>query len=236
MEQKCIDIEKIPEILELPVDDPRRIHLEECPRCSSALLTYRDFLKAEAAPGADTSDAEKRLSSFIQSKIDDTSSVKAADNNIFGASVTGEVPERPGFPASIARTLFLRPVWITAALVLIAAGLMWWQPWTEDKPVLRGTSTTVETGRVIDLAAPQLQDNGSMRLTWKPITGADSYQVYIYDQDLTELIRLAPVSEPTIDLRRSMLPSGAPENLLWSVIALDGGDKIAISPPALLKF
>ena len=236
MEQKCIDIEKIPEILELPVDDPRRIHLEECPRCGSALLIYRAFLKAEAVPGANPSDAEARLSAFIKSKIDSTSSVTAAKSNISVAPVTIEAPERPDFLASIARTLFLRPAWITVALILIAAGLLWRQPWIVDKPVLRGTSPAVETGNSLDLDTPQLQDNGSIRLAWQPFAGADSYQVYIYYQDLTELIRLAPVSEPTIDLQRSMLPSGAPESLLWSVIALDMGDKIAASPPALLKF
>lgn len=236
MVQKCIDIEKIAEILELPVDDPRRIHLEECPRCGSALLIYRAFLKAEAVPGANPSDAEARLSAFIQSKIDSTSLVTATNGNISGAPVTVEAPERKGFLASVTGALFLRPACITVALVLIAAGLLWRQPWIVDKPVLRGTSPAVETGNSLDLATPQLQDNGSVRLAWQPFAGADSYQVCIYDQDLTELIRLAPVSEPTIDLRRSMLPSGAPESLLWSVIALDGGDKIAISPPALLKF
>ena len=236
MVQKCINIEKIPEILELPADDPRRIHLEECPRCSSALLIYRAFLKAEVVPGANPSDAETRLSTFIQSKIDSTSSVTAANGNISGTPVTEETPGRKEFLISIARALFLRPTWITAALVLIAAGLLWWQPWIVDKPVLRGTSLAVETRNSLALATPQPQDDGSLRLAWQPFAGADSYQVYIYYQDLTELIRLAPVSEPTIDLRHSMLPSGAPENLLWSVIALDRGDKIAASPPALLKF
>ena len=236
MVQDCIDIEKIADILELPEDDPRHIHLEECPRCSSALLAYRAFLKAEAVPGADPSDAEARLSEFIQSKIDNASSVETVDEDILRAPVTVESPERPGFLASIVRALFFRPAWIMAALVLTAAGLLLWQPWIEDKPVLRGTSPAVETGSSLDLATPQLQDDGSLRLAWSPMAGADSYQVYIYDQDLTELIRLAPVSEPTIDLRRSMLPSGASESLLWRVIALDGGDRIAVSPPASLEF
>ena len=87
MVQNCIDIEKIAEILELQADDPRRIHLEECPRCSSALLAYRAFLKAETVSGSDPDEAEARLEAFIQSKIGNTSSGEAVDENILRASV-----------------------------------------------------------------------------------------------------------------------------------------------------
>lgn len=227
MIKECIDIDRIPEVLELPADDPRRRHLSECPRCSSVLLSYQAFLEAEALPGSDTADAEARLRASVQSMIEESSG---------DPSMARSVRERPGFLAEIVRGFFLRPAWVAAALVIIAAGIMLWRPWVQDRPALRGTSPESELGRPLGLEAPQLLEDGNLRLAWQPLEGADSYHVCLYDRDLSELIRFGPVSETTLVLRRSMLPADAPATMLWRIIALDEGDEIAVSPPALLEF
>ena len=179
MTEKCIDIEKIAEILALPDDDPRRRHLEECPRCSSILLSFQAFLEAEGVPGSDAADAEARLSAFIRANIE-----KATPDT----SMTQPAPERPGFLSEFIQGLFRRPVWVAAVLVIVAAGMLWWQPWVQDQPVLRGT-TPAGTGSPLDLKVPQVLEDGSLRLAWIPLDGADAYEVRLYDEGLSEIAR-----------------------------------------------
>lgn len=226
MTEKCIDIENIAEVLDLPVDDLRRRHLEECPRCSSILHSFQAFLKAEGVPGSDPADAEMRLSEFIISNFEKTST---------DPSMAVPVPGRPGFLAEFLHGLFRRPVWVVAVLVIVAAGMLWWQPWIQDQPVLRST-TPAETGIPLDLAPPQALEDGSLRLAWQPFDGADSYEVRLYDGDLSELTRIGPLTKTTMVLTRSMLPAGVPAAMLWRVVALDEGDKIAASKLAPLEF
>ncbi len=226
MKEKCIDIERIAEVLELPDDDPRRRHLDECPRCSALLLSFQAFLEAEEIPGSDPVDAGERLSSFIQSKIAKTLS---------DTSMSGTAPERPGFLAEIVQSLFRRPVWVMASLVIVAAGMMLWKPWVEDPLVLRGT-ISAETGTPLDLAAPQTLEDGSTQLSWVPLDGADSYEVRLYDESLSEIARFGPVTETTFILDHSMLPDSTPAAMLWRIVALEEGDEIAASQPAPLGF
>ncbi len=226
MTEKCIDIEQIAEVLELPDDDPRRRHLDECPRCSALLLSFQAFLGAEEIPGSDPVDAGERLSSFIQSKIAKTLS---------DTSMSGAAPDHPGFLAEVVQSLFRRPVWVMASLVIVAAGMLLWKPWVEDPLVLRGT-ISAETGTPLDLAAPRALEDGSTQLSWVPLDGADSYEVRLYDESLSEIARFGPVTETTFILDHSMLPVDAPDAMLWRIVALEEGDEIALSQPAPLEF
>lgn len=226
MDQKCIDIENLAEILELPDDDPRRRHLEECPRCSSILLSFQAFLEAEKVPGSDPVDAETRLGEFIKASIDKQSP---------GTSERVVVEERPGFLSEFLQGLFRRPVWVTAALLIVAAGMLWWKPWVEDPLVLRGT-IPAETKSPLELAAPQALDDGSLLLSWSPFDSVDIYEVRLYDESLSELARFGPLTETTLVLTRSMLPEDAPSAMLWRVVALDEGDEVAASRPAPFSF
>lgn len=226
MKEECIDIERIAEVLELPADDPIRRHVELCPRCSALLLSYRAFLAAEDRPGADPGDAGRRLGRFIRSEIERPSP---------DTSAAGAGPGRTGFLSAALRSLFHRPAWALAALVVIAAAALWWRPWVSERPVLRGTPGGTSAAS-LELFVPQPLEDGSLLLSWGPLATADAYQVRLYDGELSEIARFDAGTETALLLRRSMLPAGAPEAMLWRVAAFAEGDEIAASRPSPLEF
>jgi hypothetical protein len=225
MTDHCVDVEEIEELLALSDDDPRRRHLDECPRCNAILTSYLAFLEADDAAGAAPADAESRLAGFLE-------------------TVTGHSPARPtetvpgndGFISKLTRALFLRPVWAAAAMVVVTAGVLWWSPWSQQERVLRDAPQGVPgTGTPLDLHTPQIQPGGVVLLTWEPLEGADAYQVRLYGEDLAEIVRFQPTGEPSLSVDRSMLPEDTPAVVLWRVAALQSGDEIAISEPAPLQ-
>lgn len=224
MSDDCMDIERIPDVLDLPLDDSWRRHVEGCPRCSAILASYRAFVREEAATGADPENADSRLTAFLASKIGAPG--EAAANK--------KEPLSKRLLSRFTQTASLRPVWVSAVLVIVAASLWWWQPWTEDRTVLRGTKPAA-FHEPLDLKAPQKLSRGAVRLEWMPMPGADSYQVCIYDQDLQTVCRLEPTRETTMVVDRHMLPADTPSALIWRVVALERGDEIGWSEPAPLE-
>ncbi len=66
MTDRCPSVVEIVELARLPEDDPRRIHLRECPRCRAVLISYRSFMDAgaaEATPGRER--ARRRLAAVL---------------------------------------------------------------------------------------------------------------------------------------------------------------------------
>ncbi len=227
MNGDCIDVERIPEVLELPAGDSTRRHVEACPRCSAILASYQAFMKEEIIAGSDPDDAHVRLTAFLASKIGAPSAAAEV--------VTGEKDSaRKGFFPRIAETFFLRPAWVAALLVIIAAGILLWRPWTPDRIVLRGPSQG-GVSQPLTLSPPQKLSGGDIQLEWTPMAGADSYQVRLYDRDLNGIARLEPTVEATLIIDRSMLPVETPNELIWCVVALRGGDEIGSSDPAFLE-
>jgi len=225
MRDDCMDIERIPDVLDLPEDDSRRRHVEGCPRCSVILASYRAFMREEAVAGTDPENADARLTAFLASKIGAPGQAAATAKN---ESVSKRLL------SCFTQAVSLRPVWVSALLVIVAAGLWWWQPWTQDRTVLRG-STPAALPQPLGLKAPEKLSGGATRLEWTPMTGADSYQVCIYDRDLKMVSRLRPAHETTLVVDRSMLPADAPSTLIWRVVALERGDEIGWSDPAPLE-
>jgi len=224
MSNDCIEFELIPGILELPSDDLRRVHVEMCPRCSAFLASYQSFVNEEAVAGADPDDAHARLTAFVASEIG------APQETAAGA----KGPTRKGFLSRVTEGLFMRPAWVAAALVVVAAGVLWWAPWTTDETVLRG-SKPADVSQPLVLSEPQKLSAGGVRLEWTSMSGADSYQVVLYDKDFNEIARLEPTNRTTLDIDRSMLPSDSPGSLVWRVVALQRGDEIGASDPAFLE-
>jgi len=222
MTDQCFELEEAAEILALPDGHPRRRHSEDCPRCHTVLLSYSAFIDAPIAEESEADDAEARLSVFLESTIEGTS-----------AEAPGSVRGGEGILPRMMRGLFARPVLAAATLVIVAAGVMWWHPWTQDRPVLRSTSPG-ETGRPLGLQPPQTVADGGVRLNWQPMDGADSYQERFYGNDLGEIARLDPVTGTTAVVLKSQLPPDTPSTVLWRVVALHNGDEIGVSPPAPL--
>jgi hypothetical protein len=226
MNNDCIDVERIPEVLKLRADDPERRHVETCPRCSAILASYRAFMKAEIIAGSDPDDADTRLTAFLTSKI---GAPQDATEDVTGA----EDLSRKGFLPRIIEGFFMRPAWVAALLLIIVAGVFLWRPWTSEQTVLRGSSQ-VGVPQPLTLSAPQKLPGDRVRLEWTPMAGADSYQVRLYDKYLNGIARLEPTHETELIIDRSMLPIETPDELIWRVVALKRGDEIGSSDPASL--
>jgi hypothetical protein len=226
MSDDCIEVERIPEVLELPADDPTRRHVEMCARCSVILASYQTFIKEEMVAGADPDDAKVRLTAFLSSEI---GAPREAVDEVPGA----KEPLQRGLLPRFMKTLFMRPAWVAALLIIIAAGILWWRPWTPDETVLRGPSRR-GVSQALTLSAPQRLSGGGIRLEWTPMAGADNYQVRIYDNNLNEIARLEPESGTSLIIDLSLLPVDTPDEVIWRVVALEGGDEIGSSDPASL--
>ncbi|MCB9513646.1 MAG: hypothetical protein H6694_04950 [Candidatus Latescibacteria bacterium] len=67
MADSCPTVEVLADLAALPADDPRRRHVQDCPRCRARLLDYQDFL-AGGAPvsAASLEDALDRLDAALR--------------------------------------------------------------------------------------------------------------------------------------------------------------------------
>jgi len=227
MKNECIDIELIPDTLELPSDDSRRRHVETCSRCSAVLASYQAFMKEETVAGADPEAAHTRLTAFVESEIGVTreegeSPARSSD------------PPRKGLLSRVTGTFFMRPAMAAAALVIVAAGVLWWRPWAPEEIVLRGSTPAGEIQPLV-LSAPQILSEDEVVLDWTPMDGADSYQVHLYDEDLNTIVLFEPTVETTLVISRSVIPADAPGVLIWRVVALQKGDEIGSSDPVFLQ-
>ncbi len=223
MKQKCIEISEIATVLRLPADDPRRRHLEECPRCASRLLLYQRFLSQEEIPGADPASADAHLARVMKSAID--SRKRPVD-----------VPQGRGILERITQVLFPRPAWAAATVVLVAiVAVALWRPWTMDETILRSGDTPRLETIPLSLAPPEMLKDGSIRFTWRPMENAESYVVHIRTPDLTEVAIFGAITDTSFVLHRSMLPPETPPVVLWRVVALQKGDEIGRSRPASLE-
>ncbi len=216
----CVNAQSIALVLDLPEGHPTRRHVEECPRCNSIFLRYREFMLGEAVPGSDRADAEARLEKVLGEAIERPSAAA-------GAEVTG----RTRFIDSLLRWWLPRPALVAAALAVIVAAVVWWQPWTEPTQVLR--STIPGARGPLEIVSLEVLDAG-IRAAWEPMAGADSYEVRLYGFDLSEIVRLEPVRETTVVLHRDMLPAGAPRSVICRIAALAGGEEIGLSEPVEL--
>ena len=68
MKGECVRIEHMADIELLPADDPRRRHVESCPRCRAVYAAYRDFM-APAAADAGPEQARARLEAALEREM-----------------------------------------------------------------------------------------------------------------------------------------------------------------------
>lgn len=218
METRCIDSERIAEIVDLATDHPLRRHVEDCPRCRNLLRSYQQFLRAEPVAGFRADAGRRRLDALISSKVAGRQSVGPR----WSMSVAG-VLRGLARPASL--------VAVGAAVVLVAVVV--WQSSGPETPRLRSESAS----QTAALHAADLRPDGSIHLSWTAVSGADAYQVRIYGPGLTEIYRHPEVAETSAVIDRSVLPSDLPPqlDLMWRVYALQAGDVIEVSEPGSIR-
>lgn len=227
----CVAEEDLGDTLALPESDPRRTHLETCPRCRALVVSYRQFLE----PGGDESNAYG------------TSEARALDR--FRERLTGEAPAAAAAAPSASRgreprdreswwsKLFappLRPAWGVLAVLVVIAGV-WIGPRLappEPTSALRGNPEAVLT-----LSEPVRRADGGVNLEWHAVPDADRYELRFFSTDLVEIGRRDLGDTTRVDLLNSDLPQTyhAGNIVLYRIVALKGGDEIEASSPGSLQ-
>jgi hypothetical protein len=217
MEARCIDSERIAEVVNLPVDDPIRRHVDECPRCRNLLRSYLSFMDATPVEGFPIDAARRHLDALIDAKV--------------GA---GAAPGPASRFSALLRGL-ARPVPLLAAVaaVTVVAVVVWQQSRGPEGVNLREEPAANH----MTLAPAEVRADGSVHLSWDAVPGADSYQVRVYGPGLTEIYRSADVTDTSVVVDRSALPSDLPPtlDLMWRVYALQAGDVIQTSAPGSIR-
>ncbi len=222
MSTTCPPLESLAEVLRLDPDDPRRRHLEECPRCRARVAAFRSFMEMEPIPaGANREDARRRLDAAIH------------------AGVGPHEGRAASHPSTWWQGL-LRPAW-RPALGLAVAVLL-------TVVLVRGPADRGRLGEMmLRGAGPGAQvtavptatwsADGSVALRWPAVAGADGYRVLIYNQDLEEIAQLEAGRESTLTVSAGQLAGLTPARaaLFWRVAALQHGDPTSVTAPATLR-
>jgi hypothetical protein len=225
MNRRCPEIERLAEVMRLPGSDPRRQHVDECPRCRARAALYQRFLDPGALPaGANLEDARRRMSA-------------ALEREIAGASAdVGKAGRRPSFFEAIRP--FFQPVWRpamgivgVAAAVLLIVRLTGTPGPGDGSPVLRERATASRAIPV--LLQPIHAADHAIVLHWKSAREADAYQVILFGTDLREKARYSAAADTFLRLAPERL-SELPQSLFWAVAALRGGDEIGRTQPLTL--
>jgi hypothetical protein len=227
LNEGCIDVERIATVLELPGEDPRRRHVESCPRCRNLARSYTEFMRAEMGPAARPDAARDRLAEVI---------LDAAGKMDVPEAARQEAPElrlesAPTRWWSSWRLRSASLVAATAAITLLAVIL--WPDHSTVPPLLR--DDRVPRAGTLSLLPAEAVTDGHVGLTWTRAHGADRYEVRVYSSELDEIYRHPAVTDTSVVIRLSDIPTppGSP-GLVWRVYAFRGSDVIAVSPPGAI--
>lgn len=234
---RCLPIEEIHRALELPAGDPRLAHIRECPRCRALADQFRAFVeaRAEGIPESRLAEAGARLRTAMDQEIA-ASALRTASTERGEARAAASPPPRREGTGSWWNT-WLTPAWkpalAFAALAVFAAGTVMWSgnATRTGESALRGAPGA--SGLAL-LGAERTAQGVSLR--WEPWNGADGYEVRLYTDRLDEIGRI-PCADASLVLTADQLPQGRalPERLLVRVVALNGGDEIAISDVQIIE-
>ena len=235
---QCIDEESLGDVLALPETDPRRRHVDECPRCRALVVSYRQFLDPAPEETASYGSAEDRRLTEHRERLAGVPATRGSAATRDDADARAATPARPaGTPRSWGERLFgpaLRPVWAIAAIV-IAFGVMKIAPKSPPgvtaPPTLRGGAS-----RELATATPSYAAN-AVTLLWSANPEADHYQLRFFSTALAEIGRRDLGRDTSVTLATGDLPAAyaGGEAILWRVVAMKGGDELESSAPGSLK-
>ncbi len=232
---QCIAEEALGNVLALPATDPRRRHVDECPRCRALAVSYREFLEPATEEVASYGSAEDRRLTEFRERLTGVATAPAPPASVRDAQARTVVPPRP--VRSWSERLFgpaLRPVWAIAAIA-IAFGVMTIvpksPPGSATSPTLRGG-----TSRELATAMPSYAAHG-VTLVWSGNPEADHYQLRFFSTALAEIGRRDLARDTSVTLATGDLPAAyaGGETILWRVVAMKGGDELESSAPGSLK-
>jgi hypothetical protein len=228
-DSRCIPIEELARVRDLPETAAERTHAESCPRCRAALLALTEFERGDDAlpPESGAPAANARLDAVIET-------LTTPDPE---PAARGPVPRRSE-PGWLAR-LFAPPAMRFAtgfAAVAIVATAVWWSG--------RGPADSADSGERMVRGESQATDAAGLRavpggweLTWTAVAGAESYDVVLLDPELREVARISGLRETRLLLSRAALPAGVTVGvpLLVEIDARSGPGVFQVSVPAAIE-
>lgn len=219
VETQCIDVERIGELVDLPADDPQRLHADSCPRCRSLVESYLAFLSAEAVAGSGVEKARRPLDARIREGAERWSPAETRSSSLARESWWRRL---------------LKPAPVLAGAAVVIAAVFVWTSRGPEESVLRDDAVEAHA---FSLHPAEVASDGTLRLSWTPMTGADGYHVRIYGPDLSEVYRTADSAETSAVIDRSALPADLPPalDLTWRVYALVQGDVVESSAPGSIR-
>lgn len=236
MMSACPPIERLEELIALDAGDPRRAHLESCPRCRSRMLAFTSFMEVHPVPdGARLEDARKRLSKVLREEV----ASRAGDApSAAQASTATERRPRRGLRLLL-DWLAPRPRQVAVGLAALAVAVVVIIQVREERqdgsPLhLRGPEAPGWMA-----AAPGLHSvraDGALELRWPAMEGAEGYRLVFSGPELMEILRIEAGADTQYVLPAETVSElgSTGSTVFWRVQALRGGDTITQSPPGTL--
>ncbi len=230
MNPDCLRPEDLETIDELPPGDPRRAHAGTCPRCSSLLASYREFVKPGAPPaGADTESANLRLRASLREEIFEKDPRTSSEAGRSGSTGRQRGGSSWSFLSSRAGWSAWRPALGALAGILLIVTVVEVARYRSDseRPI-------VPRGRIEDaLPAAAAVEAGTLRFHWRAEPDADRYELRFFRRNLEEISRISLSGDTALVLPPAELarlgPSGSA--VLWQAVALRGADELRESRP-----
>ncbi len=194
-DSRCLSVEGVADALEAAADDPRKQHLQTCPRCQALAAEYRLFMtKNENVALPDVEEA-LRLNKALAEEI----GRKPPEMQAFSQSwwSAGRIP-------GIIRWRYAAPA---LAAVLVVILLL-------PREELRNPDPTVMRGEGIEEATLAVQaiaegDDGGLVLIWERSAAADSFAVQFLAANLTVLATVETEGQNRLEFTSG--ESGIPE-------------------------
>jgi len=215
----CIAMEDLATVLDLGAGDPRYDHIQECPRCRALGREFEAFLSGRIEDlGSEGIAAEAQL----------TAKLKGALDHEFAQALEKKEPRRvpPGTLISSGgwswwfrwrRSLIVAGTGLAALTVFV----IW--PNRSADIVLRGEGP--ETISFPAATVSWIEDiPGRYEFTWNSKEGADAYDVIVYREDLTQIVRLEAGSRNSTSWEPDA--SAGHQPLLWRVIGYFEGKAV----------
>jgi len=206
MTDRCPSPEEIASLASVARGDPRRAHVESCPRCQAILLSYEEFMAPdEPPPEAHAADASAELESVLRREV-------------LGPTIRHE---RKMGTRDRLRCFFRVPVLAPAAAVVAIALIV-------IAVVENGRGGADLRGPAPAPAAPVVAEmgtdgDGARVLTWQPPAGCNRSVVVLYAADLSEISRQDVATARSLSLPR------AHEARYWRVLCLRGNEEVSRS-------
>lgn len=205
MDDRCHPLEDLPQIMNLPEGDPRRQHLDRCPRCQTLARQFDAFMHPGPMPtAADLDGAGVELNQRLEAELDLSMSpvTRRSPNHSFWRLAPGQG----------------RPLLAMAAVLVICVGLLTIRHQMVGTTPRGDSEVTILRGPA-SLILAQIENNN---LIWTLPEQADEATVVLYNASLQEIAKIAAPMTTTLDLTTI----SHPETRYVRVLFMSRGDII----------